>query len=268
MQAVIDRQTAQLREEKEELKKRNKIIEEQSERLRELNKTKDKFFSIIAHDLRNPFQAILGFTEILIEDAEKSDNRELKESLKQIDVAGRRVFNLLENLLKWASLQTGRIKSNKEICWLDNIITHTQKLVEHQALQKNISINANIPPDAHVYADSNMLRTIFQNVVSNAIKFSENGSEIKIVVEEHSKNVAISVCDEGIGMSKKMLESLMKLDKNTSRLGTNDEKGTGLGLIITKELISIQNGSLEIESVEGKGTTFTMSFPKKRTMST
>jgi signal transduction histidine kinase/ligand-binding sensor domain-containing protein len=262
MQAIIKQQTAQLRKEKEELEKRNEIIEKQSEQLRELNRTKDKFFSIIAHDLRNPFQAILGFTEILIEDTKDSDNEEFKHHLEQIDIAGRRVFNLLENLLKWASLQTGRIKSKPEVCNLKEIIRHTKNLLEHQAIQKDISIITNVHSDITVFADSNMLRTILQNLVSNAIKFSEKGSEIEINVTEKAHDVTISVSDEGIGIPKKMLKRLMKLDANTSRSGTSEEKGSGLGLIISKEMINIQNGSLLVESTEGKGTTFTIVLPK------
>lgn len=265
MQSIIDKQTAEIRKEKDELEKQNKIIEQQSEQLRELNDTKDKFFSIIAHDLRNPFQAILGFTEILIEDAKDSDNEEFKDHLEQIDIAGRRVYNLLENLLKWASLQTGSIKSNPEICKLEEIIIHTKKLLEHQALQKNISISTNVPTDVSVIADANMLRTILQNLVSNAIKFSEEGSEIEINAKESAEDVKISVSDEGIGIPKQMLKRLMKLDTNTTRLGTGDEKGSGLGLIITKEMINIQDGSLQVESTEGEGATFTISLPKHHT---
>ena len=263
MRAIIDRQTTQLRKEKEELEKRNRIIENQSERLRELNDTKDKFFSIIAHDLRNPFQAILGFTEILMEDAEKLDNRDFKTNLEQIDTAGKRVFKLLENLLKWASLQTGRIKSKPEKCNLADITGHTKQLLEHQALQKNLSITTDVPPDATAFADANMLRTILQNLLSNAIKFSKKGSEIKIKVEECSKNVTISVSDEGIGIPREMLDKLMNLDTNTSRPGTGEEKGSGLGLIISNEMIAIQNGTLQVDSIEGKGTTFTISLPKE-----
>lgn len=265
MQAVIKQQTAQLRKEKEELEKRNKIIEEQSDRLKELNDTKDKFFSIIAHDLRNPFQAILGFTEILLEDAKKSNDEELKANLEQVDIASRRVFNLLEKLLKWASLQTGRIKSKPEACDLNQIIIHTKNLLEHQALQKDISITTYVPSEISVFADANMLRTILQNLVSNAIKFSDKGSKIEIKAEEKAECIKISVVDEGIGIPKEMMERLMKLDANTSRLGTGEEKGSGLGLIISKEMINMQNGSLQVESTQGEGTIFTISLPKNHT---
>lgn len=265
MQAIIDKQTAEIRKEKDELEKRNKIIEQQSEQLRELNKTKDKFFSIIAHDLRNPFQAILGFTEILMEDAKDLDNEEFKDHVEQIDIAGRRVFNLLENLLKWASLQTGSIKSNPNIYNLEEIILHTKKLLEHQALQKNITVTTDVPPDVSVYADANMLRTILQNMVSNAIKFSEKGSEIEIKVDESAEDINISISDQGIGIPKKILDGLMKLDSNTSRLGTNEEKGSGLGLLISMEMINIQDGTLHVESTEGEGATFTISLPKNHT---
>lgn len=264
MRKIIDRQTARLQEEKNELERKNKIIEQQSDKLRQLNETKDKFFSIIAHDLRNPFQAILGFTEILVEDAKDLENEDFKNHIEQIDIASQRVFNLLENLLKWASLQTGKIKSNPEICRLEEITTYAKKLLEHQAMQKDISIITEVSSKTTVFADANMLRTVLLNLVSNAIKFSGEGTEIIIKAEENGEFVHISVKDHGIGIPKEMLEKLMRLDTNTSRPGTSDEKGSGLGLIITKELVNIQHGSLNVDSVENKGTTFTISLPKIR----
>lgn len=264
MQTVIKQQTAELRKEKEELEKRNKIIEDQSERLKELNETKDKFFSIIAHDLRNPFQAILGFTEILVEDTADIENEDFKSHVEQIDIASNRVFNLLENLLKWASLQTGKIKSRPEIVQIEEITAHTKKLLELQAMQKDIPIITEVSSKTTAFADSNMLRVILQNLVSNAIKFSDEGSEVIIKAEEKDEYVHISVSDQGIGIPEKMLNKLMKLDSNISRLGTSEEQGSGLGLIISKEMVEIQNGSLKVESTEGEGTTFTISLPKKK----
>lgn len=264
MRKVIERQTARLQKEKNELEKKNKIIEQQSEELRELNETKDKFFSIIAHDLRNPFQAILGFTEILLDDVEKTENEQWKSHVEQIDIAGQRVFNLLENLLKWASLQTGNFQSHPEIYRLEDITTHTKKLLEHQAMQKDISIITEVSSTITVFADANMLRTILQNLVSNAVKFSDEGSEIIISAEDRGEEIIIKVTDQGIGIPEKMLAKLLRLDTNSSRPGTSDEKGSGLGLIITKEMIDIQHGSLNVESVEGKGTTFAISLPKNQ----
>ncbi len=264
MRKVIDRQTARLQEEKSELERKKEIIEQQSEKLRQLNETKDKFFSIIAHDLRNPFQAILGFTEILVQDTRNLENEEFKDHVEQIDIASKRVFELLENLLKWASLQTGKIKPNPKICQIEEITTHTKKLLEHQAMQKDIPIITEVSSKTTAFADANMLRTILQNLVSNAIKFSEEGSEIIIKAEEKGDYLHISVKDHGIGIPEEMLDKLMKLDTNTSRSGTSEEKGSGLGLIITKELVDIQNGSLSVDSTVDEGTTFTITLPKNR----
>lgn len=263
MENLIDRQTSQIQKEKNALERKNKIIEQQSEKLRELNETKDKFFSIIAHDLRNPFQAILGFTEILAEGAKELENEDIKSHVEQIDIASQRVFSLLENLLKWSSLQTGSMKPNQSIHNIENIVFRVKRLLEHQAMQKNIKIHTDVPSHLTGFVDSNMLQIILQNLVSNAIKFSDENGKVDLIVRESEEKIRISVIDKGIGIPEELLKNLMKLDTNSSRLGTSDEKGSGLGLIISKEMTEIQNGSLTVESTVGEGTTFTVLFPKK-----
>ncbi|MEQ8523938.1 two-component regulator propeller domain-containing protein [Gracilimonas sp.] len=261
MEKIIEEQTAQLRKEKNEIEEKSKIIREQAQKLEESNKTKDKFFSLIAHDLRNPFQAILGYSEMMITEVDESDPEELKTSLQHIHASSKSLLTLVEHLLNWASLHTGKISPVPEKVNLRELIERMHQLFEHVANQKNISLQNKASEDAYLLADLNMLETILRNLISNAIKFTREGGTICMALRRDEGFYYIEVEDDGIGMSEKLVNELLRLDSTTSRAGTRDEQGTGLGLLICKEMMNLHNGEILIESEQDKGTKFTLKFP-------
>lgn len=263
LESIIQEQTAELRQERNDLQVKNEIIRRQAAELEESNRTKDKFFSIIAHDLRNPFQAILGFTELILLDVDDSTPKELTENLHNIKNSAKQLLDLVENLLKWASLQTGKIQIDPEWIDLSDLLEQTRELLEHVAEQKGITISVSdlAPDEAKIYADQNMLQTVLRNLVSNALKFTESGGEVKLKLAKRDDHYLIEVKDNGIGMPQKFAENLLRLDTNTSRPGTEDERGSGLGLLICKEMITLHGGTISVKSEEKKGTTFTIKLP-------
>ncbi len=262
MADIIDEQTAELRRERDEVKKQNQIIEEQARKLEQSNKAKDKFFSIIGHDLRNPFQALIGYCSYVLDDYESMDRDEIKESVEEIKDASQRLLNLVENLLNWASLQTDEVSPEPEWFTLDELIAKNVELFSQSARQKEISINVNNGDVQQLYADRNMINTVIRNLISNAIKFTEEGGEVMVETGSKGDQHHIKISDDGIGMSREMEENLMRLDRNTSRSGTQNETGTGLGLIICKEMTSLHDGDITVDSEKGKGTTFTITIPR------
>lgn len=264
MEAIIAEQTKELRKEKLEIQAQKEIIEKQSLKLEQSNKTKDKFFSIIAHDLRNPFQALMGYTDYLYTDFDKVDPEELKESIGIIKDSSKSLLILTENLLKWANLQTGKMKPEPSGFELRTLIDENEKLFTHSASQKKITLSFSIKEDIWLFADKNMIDTIIRNLISNAIKFTLEGGKIDILAAIKEGFCSIVVSDTGIGMSAEILNGVLSLDSKTTRGGTNNEQGTGLGLALCKEMAEMNNGALEIESEEGKGTKVTVNIPANK----
>jgi PAS domain S-box-containing protein len=281
----LKRTELQLRRKTEDLQETNTLLEERqqeilmqseelvaqtqnlriiNEELERLNRTKDKFFSIIAHDLRNPFNAILGFSEVLRKDYYEMDHQQKIGLLELINVSSETAFNLLENLLQWARTQTDRIKFNPENFDIIDIFQSVSNLYNIVAQKKQVIISNEIQPLTRVYADKNMINTIVRNLISNAIKFSRTGGEIKISSKSNGEMVEISVQDEGIGMSKENLNKLFRIDTYHSTAGTLGETGTGLGLILCKEFIEKHNGRIKVTSTEGVGTTLSFTLSKGR----
>ncbi len=261
LKEVIEKQTAQLRKEKNEIEEQSKVIKEQSQELEESNKTKDRFFSLIAHDLRNPFQAILGYSEMLTHDIEKADREELKTGLEHIHRSSKSLLTLVEHLLNWASLNTGKIKPDPEPVNLRELLERTHQLFEHIAKQKNIELSYQAEDDIDYMGDLNMLQTMLRNITSNAIKFTQKNGTVSLNLYRKNENNIIEIKDDGIGMPQKLIDKLLQLDANTSRIGTNNEKGSGLGLLICMEMVHLHNGDIFIDSKEGEGTTFTIVLP-------
>ncbi|MBN2730999.1 MAG: hypothetical protein JXR26_01090 [Balneolaceae bacterium] len=263
MQVVIDEQTAILRQEKEAVKEQNKIIEKQAQKLEESNQAKDRFFSIIGHDLRNPFQALVGYSSMILDSYETMNKDEVKDSLKEVQKASERLLNLVSSLLSWSSLQTEKVKPKPEKLPLHELIKKNVTLLSQSAQQKDIALKIEENESQQLYADRNMIDTILRNLISNAIKFTERGGEV--TVKSYSKNdiSCIEVSDTGIGMPPELVDKLMRLDKNTSRFGTENEAGSGLGLVICNDMVRLHNGSIEVESEEGNGTTFIVSIPEE-----
>lgn len=244
-------------------KNAEKLLEKQSAELQESNVTKDKFLSIIAHDLKNPFNAILGFSDLMLKNFYELDDETLLKGLTTIESASKHAYKLLENLLIWSQNQTGRREFNPESLNLKTQINESLSMVESTAAKKGIHIVLNIKKSIQIFADKNMIDSILRNLISNAIKFSHKGAKIRIAATESDHEIHISVSDDGVGMSPENLSSIFKIDKHTITLGTENEQGTGLGLILCKDFITRHNGKIWVESTPGKGSVFTFSLPSK-----
>ncbi|MBN1116966.1 MAG: PAS domain-containing sensor histidine kinase [Bacteroidales bacterium] len=257
-QEKIQLQSEELNKQALELKKSNKQLEE-------LNATKNKFFSIIAHDLKNPFQAIFGFSELLMRNFEDFEGNQRMELLTMIKSSSESAYNLLENLLQWARTQTDRIKYNPSLLNIHEVIEQNVLLGQPNAEKKNISIHTVLDCSGIVWADSNMINLVIRNLISNAIKFTPNNGEITVYCNNinNNKKCRVSIADSGIGISKENTKKLFRIDEYFSTTGTAGESGTGLGLIICKEFVEKNKGVLEIESELNKGTTFSFTLPLK-----
>jgi PAS domain S-box-containing protein len=231
-----------------------------NEELDRLNRTKDKFFSIIAHDLRNPFNAIIGFCELLRNDFYEIDNSQKLNLLELINVSSQTAFNLLENLLQWARTQTNRIVFTPEDFDISEIADAVIDLHCVIARKKGITILNKIEKKTMVNADKNMINTVLRNLVSNAVKFSNPDGQILISVNQKSENLEVNITDQGVGMNRESLGKLFRIDTYYSTSGTMGETGTGLGLIICKEFVEKNNGRIKATSSMGEGTTMTFTL--------
>ena len=236
------------------------LIENES-RLRELNATKDKFFSIIAHDLASPFNSIMGLSEILVEQIKGKDYNEIEKYAEMILLSSHKAVNLLRNLMEWSQSQTGRLIFNPKPLELYSVINDVILLHTEIAKQKSISISAIQNSPILVSADKAMISTILRNLISNAIKFTNPGGDVTISAQEDLKEVVISVKDSGVGLTKPAIEKLFSIDEHHSTPGTQNEKGNGLGLILCKEFVEKHSGKIWVESNEGEGSTFLFAIP-------
>lgn len=241
----------------------NKKLNESQEELRELNINKDKFFSIVAHDLRSPFSSLLGFSEFLAKEAATMNTDEIKEFSNSIYKTGRHLLSLLENLLQWSRIQLGRIEYTPINFDISDQIKEISTYYEHVASQKRITIDIKIPQKVLVFADKNMIETVLRNLLSNALKFTQLGGNISIEVKQRKKIIDVSIKDDGVGISEDNKSKLFKIESQLTTVGTNDEKGSGLGLLLCKDFITKNKGQIAIESELGKGTTFIISLPIK-----
>lgn len=246
-----------------ELESSHAIISQQNEKLKELNTTKDKLFSIIGHDLKNPYQSLKGFSSILLQDYKELSEDEIKEFLGYIYEASDSGNRLLQNLLDWSRSETGNIKYEPENFFLHEIIEESVNLTSNNALQKEISIEAKISNSLEVYCDRNMIYTVLRNLLSNAIKFSNRGGKICISSAVNGPNVQIKIADNGVGMTEDLIKDLFKLETRVTKDGTDGEKGTGLGLYLCKEFIEKNKGTVWVESTPGVGSTFFFTLPPK-----
>ena len=242
-------------------------IELKNEELEISNAVKDKFFSIIAHDLKSPFNSIVGYCDLLVESVKDEEYDGIGKFAEIISQSSYRAINLLMNLMEWAQSQTGRMEFNPEHFEIKSLINETELLFEDIAVQKNIIISKVLPTITSVYADKVMIGTVLRNLITNALKFTEPGGKIMISVEEKQNGLTVSVADTGVGIPKKRIETLFHIDESYSTPGTNNEKGTGLGLILCKEFIEKHGGRIWVESnLDGssdkKGTTFHFTIPK------
>lgn len=238
-----------------------KRLREKNEELMELNSMKNKFFSIIAHDVKNPFTSILGISEMLKEEFDNLETSQVKEMLYYLYTSSKRCFKLLENLLQWANSQLNNIVISPS---KQNLLEHVKSIVENfqlQAEQKKIKIHLNIEPSLFYYADKNLIDAVLRNLVNNAIKFTPENGSVEISARSLNEKVEIKVKDTGIGIPNEIKEKLFKIGAKVSRLGTKKEEGTGLGLILSYEFIKKSNGSIRVESEIGKGSEFIIELP-------
>ena len=250
-----------------QLKKQKILLEEKvaikTAELKELNSSKDRFFSIIAHDLKNPFNIIIGFSEILNEEIKANHVARINEYANNINTSAIQTLRLLENLLEWASSQSGKISFNPVPISIMELLDEELKMAKDMAIAKNIELIKSYSEDATIVADRNMVKTILRNLISNAIKFTRRNGKIEVKAGIIRNQLEISVRDSGIGMTKEIMKQLFRIDADISTRGTEDEKGTGLGLFLCKDFVEKHGGKIWVESESGKGSVFSFSFPSE-----
>ena len=236
-------------------------LEKSEQNLKITNQTKDKFFSIIGHDLKSPFNSILGFSNLLMEQIREKDYTSIDRYAEIIQQSSNRAMDLLMNLMEWSQSQTGRMEFNPEYFELIELIKDTELLLTGTLEQKSISITKNLPSNAPVFADKKMISTVLRNLISNAIKFTYPEGKIVISVEEKQEGIIVSIHDNGVGISKSNTEKIFRIDEGYSTKGTKNETGTGLGLILCKEFVEKHGGKIWVESEEKKGSVFYFTLP-------
>ena len=244
------------------LVKAQKSLKLKNGELNDLNATKDKFFSIVAHDLKSPIVSFLAVSNLLAENMSILSRENLEEMAKNTKKSGDYLFKLLENLLDWARIQMNHYEFKPVNVPLNHLIQDTFYILKLNAEQKGVSLINQIDESISIMADADMLNTIVLNLISNAIKFTNNGDNIILQYQEIEQKHLISVSDTGVGMTEKQLGKLFNLGVSSISLGTANEKGTGLGLILCQEMIEKHHGEIKVESQLGKGTIFTFTIDK------
>lgn len=246
------------------IRKSRQNLSEINQKLISLNKERDKFFSIISHDLKSPFLGILGLTELLKEEIFKSDNQQMKNLIQNLDKAVNNQYKLVENLLDWTRIQTGKMAYAPEYFVLTDVINNSVETLENFSSQKNIRVEKNIEKDFNVFADKKMITSVFLNLITNAIKYSYSDSVVNIIVSQKNDDfVSVKIKDSGVGMTEEKILKIFNQDfsSNLSTEGTEKEKGTGLGLIIVKEMLLKNGGDINVKSNVGAGSTFEFTIP-------
>ncbi len=236
-------------------------LKESAARLNELNATKDKFFSIIAHDLRSPFSSIIGLSELLTEKMNNKDYEGIEEYTAIIQNSSWRAMDLLTNLIVWARLQSGRMELNPENFDLVALINEVTELSLDFARQKSLTIYRELPSSVIVPGDKAMISSVLRNLISNAIKFTNSGGKIAISTDQSGKVLTVIVSDNGVGMKQNAIDKLFLIESCISTPGTQDEQGTGLGLILCNDFVQKHGGKIWVESEAGKGSIFKFTLP-------
>ncbi len=238
------------------------IIQQQFKQLQELNSAKDKFFSIISHDLRSPFQDLILLTELLAEGVSDFSPTKLSELGKQMNNNAKNLLKLLSNLLEWARMQQGIVTFAPAKLHLSTVVSENINLIIRRGEQKGIELISEVPENQLVYADEDMLNSIFRNLLSNAVKFTKQGGKVTVSSKEIDKDIVeVSVRDSGIGMSAELCSKLFKMDEKVGRKGTDGEGSTGLGLLLCKEFIEKNGGKIWVESSVDLGSAFYFTLP-------
>jgi signal transduction histidine kinase len=222
---------------------------------------KDKFYSIVSHDIMNPFNALLGFSKILKEAVKEGDHEEVEECSVIVHQSAERISNLLQNLLVWSRVQNGKIQFTPKNHNVNQLVSEAMAVVAPIAKNKTITLDWKVEGEINALLDKNMITSVIQNIVTNAIKFTPKGGQVKVSASSESTKLKVVVSDTGVGMNEEQLSKLFRLDKASSSKGTDEETGTGLGLIIAREFIEKHNGKIWAESELGKGSKFCFDIP-------
>lgn len=247
-----------------EQKKAEKALKQSEARLKELNTTKDKLFSIIGHDLKGPLNNILGFSELIDEGYEHLSREQIQKYNGLIYKLSKNVSELLENLLTWSRAQRQKLVNSPQNISLRFMVERCFNLLENHADHKQILLENNVPSEAVIFADEEMITTVIRNLISNSIKFTKSGGKISISAEQNNGSVITEISDTGIGIQKDKIKNLFKPDVNHSSIGTDGEKGTGLGLIICKDFVEKNYGKIWVESIPESGTSFFIALPDEK----
>jgi PAS domain S-box-containing protein len=251
----------------QELKERylaQEALKKSEAQLKELNATKDKFFNIVAHDLKNPFTSLLGSSELLFSNIDQMDHEKIKTLSLILNDSAKNGYAILQNLLDWSRSQTGLLKFNPEKINLKKLITENISNLQLLATNKAIDLYSEVKDDTYIFADKNMINTILRNLLSNSIKFTRRGGKVVVSAIINKVEVIISVKDSGIGISKENINKLFRIDIKYSLPGTDNEQGTGLGLKLSREFVEKQGGKIWVESVENRGSDFKFTIPLKQ----
>lgn len=243
-------------------KKNDQQLANQAQKLLELISTKDKLFSVIAHDLRSPFNSILGLSDLLMDSYHEFDEPTRIQSIKNIHRSAHQAFQLLDNLLQWARAQTGKIEVQQEFVDICACINQIIELYNDTADAKSIKLITAHEGKCYAFADKNLTLTVLRNLLSNAIKFTNPNGRIIITAHSYAETIEVKMVDNGVGMSSEVVDSILNAGLVTSTIGTQNEKGSGLGMLICKDFIDRMGGNMHFESTPGKGTSITLSFPK------
>ncbi|HAH23859.1 MAG TPA: hypothetical protein DCL77_08890 [Prolixibacteraceae bacterium] len=260
--ALLEERQEQIELQSEELLAQKESLITMNNELHDLNITKDKFFSIIAHDIKNPFNAILGFTSLLEENYKVWTDEMKLEIIGLVHTSSKNLFQLLDNLLQWSRSQRGIIEFNPKRTDLNALLSNVIELMKVTAESKNIQLELNLPEnELNVYADWQMLDTILRNIIGNALKFTHTEGMVEVMAETIDDFVLLKIVDNGVGMKNEVKDKLFRIDANYTSPGTQNEVGTGLGLILVKEFVEKHGGMIGVESEVGKGSTFYFTIP-------
>jgi len=259
--AEIARKNISLEEQKEEIVTTNEELIKQKDELNELNAMKDTFFSILAHDLKNPFSSLYSLSALVVQNFQNMDKEEQLAALKKIEASTKLIFNLLNNLLTWSQSQRGDIDYRPEKFLLSNLVNTNINLHRVSAENKGIRITSGVSGDLYAYGDREMISTVLRNLINNAVKYSNKGGTIEVIVAEKDDRLEVVVNDQGVGLSKENAKDIFRIDARVKSPGTQGEKGTGLGLILCKDFVEINKGQIWCESVEGSGSSFHFTIP-------
>ncbi len=264
LEAIIAQRTRDLQEQNEELTLLNSNLKSAKDQAEAAIKSKDRFFSILAHDLKSPFNTLIGFSQLLVNNRDDISEAEMQQFLEEMLRTSENTYKLLQNLLDWARSQTGALQIEPKQLLLKPFIDEVLTAITTTASQKDISLMVDVPEQLEICVDKSIMATVFRNLILNAVKFSypHNVVKVKAVVLDEFR-VEIMVIDNGVGIDKEILPKIFSLDNNISTLGTAQEKGTGLGLILCKEFVEKSGGTIKVDSKLGIGSTFILHLPRK-----